>query len=83
MQSKNYRLNRREARVTKVALAIFIHLTSGIESEPIVSLRKEAKKLWMNLTFHYNGYTNLQQNEQSRYGESSDTQLDLTLLLQA
>ena len=50
---KNYRLNRKEARVTLVALAIFIHLTDGIEVEPIAKLRKDAKELWMNLGFHY------------------------------
>lgn len=53
---KEYRLNRKEARVAIVALAFFIHITSGIEKEPISTLRKEAQKLWMNITFHSNGY---------------------------
>lgn len=51
--NENYKLNRKEARVTQVALAIFINLTAGIEKEPIKSLRKEAQQLWMNLGFHY------------------------------
>ncbi len=51
--NKQYRLNQKEARVTLVALAIFIHLTNGIEVEPIAKLRKDAKELWMNLGYHY------------------------------
>lgn len=50
---KQYRLNRKEARVTLVALAIFIHMTDGIKLEPIAKLRKDAKELWQNLSFHY------------------------------